>query len=91
MGPPVSSNRHLIDTSVMKIVGILENLFVSSIAMQSLMNHRKVKLGLYGVIRLLQIDILDQSFLKVDMFFVADGNSNSICILYHIYYITGSP
>ena len=62
MGPPVSSNRHLMDTSVMKIVGILENLFVSSIAMQSLMNHRKVKLGLYGVIRLLQNDILDQSF-----------------------------
>ena len=40
--PPVSSSRHLMDISIMKIVGILITLFVSSMVMQFSPNHLKV-------------------------------------------------
>ena len=45
--PHVSSSLHLMDTSVMRIVGNLETLFARSTVMQNLLNLLKVKACLF--------------------------------------------
>ena len=61
--PPVSSSRHLMDISIMEIVGILITLFVSSMVMQFSPNHLKVSFYCDYLSEVMILYIFSESFI----------------------------